>query len=206
MNNLNITQNSNDLNESENTQEKLYSNEVSMDDLLTYSEDISQNVNKYSDIDILKNKKIPIIQSFNSEVTMSFLNNQNDANNSNREYHPKTDFKRNDFNKEDKKKIIKNSSDCKLLSLSKSDIFNYKDKNKDISAINESMNNLLSEFDIKEITLNKRRSDNFNIMKKKNYNIIEDKNNDDWMTIKSENLSNKKNKENFIYNNQILII
>ena len=204
MNNLNITQNSNDLNESENTQEKLYSNEVSMDDLLTYSEDISQNVNKYSDIDILKNKKIPIIQSFNSEVTMSFLNNQNDANNSNREYHPKTDFKRNDFNKEDKKKIIKNSSDCKLLSLSKSDIFNYKDKNKDISAINESMNNLLSEFDIKEITLNKRRSDNFNIMKKKNYNIIEDKNNDDWMTIKSENLSNKKNKENFIYNNQIL--
>ena len=148
MNNLNITQNSNDLNESENTQEKLYSNEVSMDDLLTYSEDISQNVNKNSEIDMLKNKKIPIIQSFNSEVTMSFLNNQNDINYSSKEIHSKTDFKSNDFNIGERKNIIKNCSDCKLLSLSKSDIFNYRDNDKDISGINESMNNLLSEFDI----------------------------------------------------------
>ena len=44
MNSLNITQNSNDLNESEKTQEKLYSNEESLDDLLTYSEDVSQNL------------------------------------------------------------------------------------------------------------------------------------------------------------------
>jgi len=161
MNNLNITQNSNDLNESENTQEKLYSNEVSMDDLLTYSEDISQNVNKNSEIDMLKNKKIPIIQSFNSEVTMSFLNNQNDINYSSKEIHSKTDFKNNDFNIGERKNIIKNCSDCKLLSLSKSDIFNYRDNDKDISGINESMNNLLSEFDIKDISLSKRRSDNF---------------------------------------------
>ena len=203
MNNLNITQNSNDLNESENTQEKLYSNEVSMDDLLTYSEDISQNANKNSDIDILKNKKIPIIQSFNSEVTMSFLNNQNDVNYSNKEYHPKTDFKNNNFNIGDKKNIIKNCSDCKLLSLSKSDIFNYKDNDKDISGINESMNNLLSEFDIKDISLSKRRSGNFNIMEKNNYNISGIKNNNNWMTIKSENLFIKKNKENFIYYNHI---
>ena len=201
MNNLNITQNSNDLNESENTQEKLYSNEVSMDDLLTYSEDISQNVNKNSEIDMLKNKKIPIIQSFNSEVTMSFLNNQNDINYSSKEIHSKTDFKNNDFNIGERKNIIKNCSDCKLLSLSKSDIFNYRDNDKDISGINESMNNLLSEFDIKDISLSKRRSDNF--MEKNNYKIIGEKNNDDWITIKSENLLYKKNKENFISNNQI---
>ena len=203
MNNLNITQNSNDLNESENTQEKLYSNEVSMDDLLTYSEDISQNINKNSDIDILKNKKIPIIQSFNSEVTMSFLNNQNDVNYSAKEYHSKTDFKINDFNIGDKKNIIKNCSDCKLLSLSKSDIFNYKDNQKDISCLNESVNNLFSEFDIKDISLIKRRSDNFNIMEKKKYNLIGENNNDDWITLKSENLFSKKNKENIMCNHQI---
>ena len=51
MNNLNITQNSNDLNESEKTQEKLYSNEASLDDILTYSDDLSQNQSS---------KKLPI--------------------------------------------------------------------------------------------------------------------------------------------------
>jgi hypothetical protein len=153
-----------------------------MDDLLTYSEDISQNMEKKGDIDILKNKKIPIIKSFNSEVTMSFLNNQNDINYTTKEYHSKTGFKNNDFNTGDKKNIIKNCSDFKLLSLSKSDIFNYKDNDKDISGINESMNNLLSEFDIKDISLSKRKSDNF--MKKEKYKIIGEKNNDDWITIK----------------------
>ena len=203
MNNLNITQNSNDLNESENTQEKLYSNEISMDDLLTYSEDISQNVDKNGDIDILKNKKIPIIQSFNSEVTMSFLNNQNDINYSVKEYHAKTDSKNNGSNIENKKNVIKNCSDCKLLSLSKSDIFNHKYNDKDISGINESMNNLLSEFDIKDISLSKMKSDNF--MKKKKYNIIGEKNSNDWIAIKSENLFNKINRKDAMCNKKISI-
>ena len=43
MNNLNLSQNSNYFNDSPKTQEKLYSNDISLDDILTYSDDNSQN-------------------------------------------------------------------------------------------------------------------------------------------------------------------
>ena len=43
MNNLNSSQNSNNLNDSSKTKDKLYSNDPSLDDILTYSDDISQN-------------------------------------------------------------------------------------------------------------------------------------------------------------------
>ena len=83
MNNLNLSQNSNNLNDSSKTQEKLYSNEASLDDILTYSDDNSQNqsYNKsLSNKNIAikesqkKEAKQPIINSFNSEITISFLN------------------------------------------------------------------------------------------------------------------------------------
>ena len=84
MNNLNLSGNSNNLNDSSKTQEKLYSNEPSLDDLLTYSDDNSQNqsYNKplsKQNLSIKEEKQtegkpqIPIICSFNSEITMSFL-------------------------------------------------------------------------------------------------------------------------------------
>ena len=86
MNNLSFSQNSNNLNDSSKTQEKLYSNDPSLDDILTYSDDISQNqsCNKSplkQNISIKEEKQaevkpqIPIICSFNTEIGMSFLNN-----------------------------------------------------------------------------------------------------------------------------------
>ena len=83
MSNLNLSQNSNNLNDSSKTQEKLYSSEVSLDDILTYSDDNSQNhsIDKSppKEKNSIKNEKEKevkpptIINSFNSEITISFL-------------------------------------------------------------------------------------------------------------------------------------
>ena len=84
MNNLNSSQNSNNLNDSSKTKEKLYSNDPSLDDILTYSDDISQNQscnkslskqNIYKKDEKQNEGKPPIINSFNSDIAMSFLNN-----------------------------------------------------------------------------------------------------------------------------------
>ena len=230
MNNLNITQNSNDLNESEKTQEKLYSNEASLDDILTYSEDISQNPsinkpptninidnkqenndNNKGDIELLNKNQIPVIRSFNSEVTISFLNNQND-NNINKEYHSKSAYKSQSKEKENKH-LIKSSSDFKSISFTKSnifDIFDFNENNnlkdiKDISEIHNSMSDILSKFEIKDISIS--RSINNNIKKnnseRKKHNLNNIINNENYLSIRSENLFSKNNKEKFKSNNHI---
>ena len=234
MNNLNITQNSNDLNESEKTQEKLYSNETSLDDILTYSDDLSQNpsinkppanidinskqenneINK-GDIDLLNKNQLPMIHSFNSEVTLSFLNNQNDNNNNiTKEYHSKSDSKSQSKNLDkDNKHLIKSSSDFKSISFTKSNIFDMLDLNgnnnlkdiKDISEIHNSISDILSKFEIKDISIS--RSINNNIKKnnseRKNHNLNKIINNENYLGIRSENLFNKNNIGKLKNNNQI---
>ena len=182
MNNLNITQNSNDLNESEKTQEKLYSNEASLDDILTYSDDISQNVstnkpNSNSKIVLKKEstnpditvklepfackRQIPIINSFNSEVAMSFLNNPEDTPNNNinniinnnnnnlnnkQSYYSKSESKSKSrsLSNSDKKEnqTFKSCSNFKSICSKGTDIFEYNNL-KDVSEIHLSMSNLL---------------------------------------------------------------
>ena len=131
MNNLNLSQNSNNLNDSSKTQEKLYSNDPSLDDILTYSDDISQNqsCNKSpskQNISLKEDKKvevkpqIPIICSFNSEITMSFLNNDKEKSNNiirNKEYNypksaskpfcPKEELNLNEYNQKNLNKNLK---------------------------------------------------------------------------------------------------
>ena len=221
MNNLNITQNSNDLNESEKAQEKLYSNEASLDDLLTYSDDISQNqstsrlpkciknINKEGNIkgliDISKKKQIPIINSFNSEVTMSFLNNQNDNNINNKQYQSKSASKSQSKDNEKKNKNInKSCSDFKSISFTKSNLFDMNKNLKDISEIHVSLSNLLSDFEIKDISISKSINGNSkkNKSEKKNHNLNTITKNDNCLSLRSENLFTKK-KEKFISNNQV---
>ena len=213
MNNLNITQNSNDLNESEKTQEKLYSNEASLDDLLTYSDDASQNQStnrlpaniknknkeeKIKDVIDLSNKKqIPVISSFNSEVTMSFLNSQNANNLNNKEYQSKSASK----------SISKNNKSCsdfKSISSTKSHLFDMNKNLKDISEIHVSLSNLLSDFEIKDISMSKSINENTkkNKSEKKNHNLNPISNNNNCLSIRSENLFAKK-KEKSISNNQV---
>ena len=239
MNNLNITQNSNDLNESEKTQEKIYSNEASLDDILTYSDDLSQNpsVNKppininvdnkqeknennKDEMELLNKNHLPMIHSFNSEVTLSFLNNQNDNNNITKEYQSKSDSKSQSKNIEnidkDNKNLIKSSSDFKSISFTKSNIFDIFDLNennnlkdiKDISEIHNSMSDILSKFEIKDISIS--RSINNNVKKnnserkKHNLNNLNNIiNNDNYLSIKSENLFSKNNNEKIKSNNHI---
>ena len=223
MNSLNITQNSNDLNESEKTQEKLYSNEESLDDLLTYSDDLSQNQinnkpitntnnyikekkeNKDGDIELSNKKQMPIISSFNSEVGMSFLNNQNDNNNNininNNDYHSKSESKI--LSKEDikeNKNLIKSYSDSKSISFIKSNVldFNINNNLKDISEIHISMSNLLSDFEIKDISISRSINENLkkNKSEKKNLNLNPVGNAENCLSLRSENLFYKKNKKN----------
>ena len=176
MNSLNITQNSNDLNESEKTQEKLYSNEGSLDDILTYSDDLSQNQinnkpqnininekkeNKNGDIELSNKSQLPIINSFNSEVGMSFLKNQNDNNNinNNNDCHSKSGAKTQ--SKEDLKEnqnLSKSYSDSKSISFIKSNLFeqfNVNNNLKDLSEIHITMSNLLSDFEIKDVSISR---------------------------------------------------
>ena len=236
MNNLNITQNSNDLNESEKTQEKLYSNEVSLDDILTYSEDLSQNpsVNKLpinnnmdnkqektennkGEMELLNRNHLPMIHSFNSEVTLSFLNNQNDNNNITKEYQSKSDSKSQSKNIEnidkDNNNLIKSSSDFKSISFTKSNIFDIFDLNennnlkdiKDISEIHNSMSDILSKFEIKDISISRSINDNVkkNNSERKKHNLNNIINNDNYLSIKSENLFRKNNNEKIMSNNHI---
>ena len=230
MNNLNITQNSNDLNESEKTQEKLYSNEASLDDILTYSEDLSQNLSskkpptKNNKIKEEENKKnleqlnknqIQIIRSFNSEVTMSFLNKSNDNNNiTNKDFHSKSASKSQSQSKDndkENKNLNKSSSYFKSISFSKSnnfDIFDFNTNNnlKDISEIHMSLSNILSNFEIKDISISRSINDNAKKInsEKKKHNLNNDVNNDNCLSLRSENLFiNNKGKSKS--NNQILM-
>ena len=224
MNSLNITQNSNDLNESEKTQEKLYSNEGSLDDLLTYSDDFSQNQinnkpqsiiinsninekkeNKKGDIELSNKIQLPVINSFNSEVGMSFLKNQNDNNNinNNNDYHSKSASKtQSKEDLKDNQNLTKSYSDSKPNSFIKSNLFeqfNINNNLKDISEIHISMSNLLSDFEIKDISISRSINENLkkNKSEKKNHNINPVSNNDNCLSIRSENIFNKINKENY---------
>ena len=231
MNNLNITHNSNDLNESEKTQEKLYSNDASLDDILTYSEDISQNIitNKSTtnrnirqkekdnkqNIELSSKNQMQIIRSFNSEVTLSFLNNLNDNNNNitNKEYHSKSASKSQSQTKEkekENKNMAKSISDMKSLSLSKSNISDLFDSNKnnnlkDIIEIHNSMSNILSKFEIKEISISRSINDNIkkNNSESKKFRLNNFANNKNCVSIRSENLFIKNNKAKLKGNNFI---
>ena len=183
MNNLNLSQNSNNLNDSSKTQEKLYSSEVSLDDILTYSDDNSpnQSINKspLGQNNAIKNEKEkevkpPIINSFNSEIAMSFLNqNEKDKINS-------TKNKLNNYIKSASKPIIKREwmkliEEKKALNKSFNEDFNKYFKNfikiesdfednignnlKDVSDFHASISNIFSEFEIKDISISKSNND-----------------------------------------------
>ena len=97
-----------------------------------------------------------IINSFNSEVGMSFLNNnQNDNNNiNNNDIDSKSESKTQ--SKDDiKKNLIKSYSDSKSISFIKSNLFdsNINNNLKDISEIHISMSNLLSDFENSSLNL-----------------------------------------------------
>ena len=177
MNNLNLSENSNNLNDSSKTQEKLYSNEPSLDDLLTYSDDNSQNqsYNKplsKQNLSIKEEKQtegkpqIPIICSFNSEITMSFLNNEKDKinyNNKNKIYKYSKSASKPYFRKEEiniiesKKNLNKsfNMNDIKNMNLiSLNDPFeNIGNNLKDVSGFHASISNIFSEFEIKDVSM-----------------------------------------------------
>jgi len=205
MNNLNLSQNSNNLNDSSKTQEKLYSNDPSLDDILTYSDDISQNqsCNKSpskQNISIKEDKKaevkpqIPIICSFNSEITMSFLNNDKEKSNNllrNKEYnYPKSASKPFFHNEElnlNQKNLNKSFNNAlkHFNFLGFNDLFeeNIGNNLKDVSGFHASISKIFSEFEIKDISISKSNND----IKKNN----------------SEKESNKLN--NFEANNKNLI-
>ena len=206
MNNLNFSQNSNNLNDSSKTQEKLYSNEASLDDILTYSDDNSQNqsYNKsLSNKNIAikesqkKEAKQPIINSFNSEITISFLN-QNEKekinNIKNKEkYFPKSACKlmceREKINIFENKKILNKSCNNKFLNLinlikKENDLFedNIGNNLRDVSDFHASISNIFSEFEIKDISISKSNNelkknnsekDNNKLNNIENYNKIQ---------------------------------
>ena len=183
MNNLNLSQNSNNLNDSSKTQEKLYSSEVSLDDILTYSDDNSpnQSINKSlskQNISIKNEKekevKPPTINSFNSEITMSFLNNnekdkinsiKNRLNNCYKSAR-KPIIKRDLFNLVEEKKSINKSFNEDLNKYLKNFLKNENDFDdnignnlKDVSDFHASISNIFSEFEIKDISISKSNND-----------------------------------------------
>jgi len=209
MNNLNLSQNSNNLNDSSKTQEKLYSNEASLDDILTYSDDNSQNQsynkslsNKNIRIKESKKKegKQPIINSFNSEITISFLN-QNEKEKINNIKNKEKNFsksackliykteKLNINNFENKKflnKSCNNNKHFNLINLIKNenDLFedNIGNNLRDVSDFHASISNIFSEFEIKDISISKSNNelkknnsekDNNKLNNIENYNKIQ---------------------------------
>ena len=209
MNNLNLSQNSNNLNDSSKTQEKLYSNEASLDDILTYSDDNSQNQsynkslsNKNIGIKESKKKegKQPIINSFNSEITISFLN-QNEKEKINNIKNKEKNFpksackliykteKLNINNFENKKflnKSCNNNKHFNLINLIKNenDLFedNIGNNLRDVSDFHASISNIFSEFEIKDISISKSNNelkknnsekDNNKLNNIENYNKIQ---------------------------------
>ena len=185
MNNLNLSQNSNNLKDSSKTQEKLYSNEVSLDDILTYSDDNSQNqsYNKSlskQNISIKESQKNeakqPIINSFNSEITISFLNQNekekiNNTKNKEKKF-PKSACKliykteKINFNFFENKKFVNRSCNNKPLNLinlikNENDIFedNIGNNLRDVSDFHASISNIFSEFEIKEISISKSNNE-----------------------------------------------
>ena len=207
MNNLNLSQNSNYFNDSPKTQEKLYSNDISLDDILTYSDDNSQNQsnNKSLSKQNISNKdekqkqkevktQVPIISSFNSEIAMSFLNSEKEKVNNN------IKNKENKYSKSaskplivkeelyfnDYKKILNKSYNniCKHLNLLDfNDPFeeNIGINFKDVSGFHASISNIFSEFEIKDISISKSN------------NEIK-KNNSEKDNIKLNNLETNNNK------------
>ena len=208
MNNLNLSQNSNYFNDSPKTQEKLYSNDISLDDILTYSDDNSQNqsYNKSLSKQNISNKdekqkqkevktQVPIISSFNSEIAMSFLNSEKEkANNNikNKEHKYSKSASKPLIVKEelyfnDYKKILNksyNNNICKHLNLLDfNDPFeeNIGINFKDVSGFHASISNIFSEFEIKDISISKSN------------NEIK-KNNSEKDNIKLNNLETNNNK------------
>ena len=184
MNNLNLSENSNNLNDSSKTQEKLYSNDPSLDDILTYSDDISQNqsYNKSlskPNISIKEgNQKevkpqTPIICSFNSEITMSFLNNEDKEklNNiiKNKEYkYPKSaskpifceeELNLNDYKKNLNKSFNDHFKHPNFIGFNDPFEENIVNNLKDVSGFHASISNIFSEFEIKDISISKSNND-----------------------------------------------
>ena len=186
MNNLNSSQNSNNLNDSSKTKDKLYSNDPSLDDILTYSDDISQNQscnkslskqNIYKKDEKQNEGKPPIINSFNSEIAMSFLNNDKertkhmknlDYNNYSKSalkpLYRKDALYLNDYKNNNLYKSCNN--DFKSLHFisfikSENDPFdeNIVNNFKDVSGFHASISNIFSEFEIKDISISKSNND-----------------------------------------------
>ena len=217
MNNLNLSQNSNNLNDSPKTQEKLNSNEISLDDILTYSDDNSQNnsvVKSLSkqNIDIKEEKKSEAkpqtINSFNSEITLSFLKEKSNINELNKEKK---------ISKSAEKPYLKQEKiiyDKNINKSWKKDNYNHilnflsptKGDLKDVSGFHGSISNIFSEFEIRDISISKsnceikkNNENNINISKRLNINnknqISEEHSNTNSM-CNYENISNLSNKNN----------
>ena len=184
MHNLNLSQNSNNLNDSSKTQEMLYSNDPSLDDILTYSDDISQNksCNKSpskQNTSLKEDKKvevkpqIPIISSFNSEITMSFLNNDKEKSNNiirNKEYnypksaskpfYPIEELNLNEYNQKNLNKSFNNVfKHYNFLGFNELFEENIGNNLKDVSGFHASISNIFSEFEIKDISISKSNND-----------------------------------------------
>ena len=180
MSNLNLSQNSNNLNDSSKTQEKLYSSEVSLDDILTYSDDNSQNhsINKSpsKEKNSIKNEKEKevkpptIINSFNSEITISFLKDKVNPTKNKLNIYPKSAkkplIKTELINLEENKRDLNKSFNEDLNKYFKKFIKeeNDFDENignnlKDVSDFHASISNIFSEFEIKDISISKSNND-----------------------------------------------
>ena len=185
---------SNDLNGSNSFDEEL--NDILTEDLLTYSEDKSQSlISPHLIIDKNKNKKTnkhqpqKILnihkteknsQSNNSEITISFLSSKN-----------RSESEKIKIKKKIKKEVKENG---KVVN----DINNGNASNKDLSALQVSLSNLLSDIDSKDIFFN-QNNNNKSIVNNEcnNNNINKNENNN---SIKKE-LIDISNENNYYRNN-----
>ena len=206
--NFNRTKNSSESKKSEKIDDKFDSKELSLDDILTYSDEPSQNqsykkIEKIANFDkITENKNyekpIPIINSFNSEVAMSFFNAQNDQTKKFKEYISKSPVK---FSKKEDnleyKALIKSCINLKIYKIGLSELSHINDNVKDISGFKVSLSNLLSGFEIKDISISRSLDANSknNNSEKKNLNDNHS-HLDNLSSIKSANIFNKSNKDN----------
>ena len=223
MNNLNLSQNSNTLNDSYKTQEKLDSNDISLDDILTYSDDNSQNqsYNKpliKQNISIKDEKpkevkaQIPIINSFNSEIAMSFLNSEKEKTNNkikNKENKYPNSASKPIINKEElilndhRKNLNKSFNNfyrhLNFFGLNNSFEENLGNNFKDVSGFHASISNIFSEFEIKDISMSKSNNEikKSNIEKDNNkINNLESNNNNNQISEEPSNTNSMCNYQN----------
>jgi hypothetical protein len=188
-----------------------------LDDILTYSDDNSQNnsvVKSLSkqNIDIKEEKKSEAkpqtINSFNSEITLSFLKEKSNINELNKEKK---------ISKSAEKPYLKQEKiiyDKNINKSWKKDNYNHilnflsptKGDLKDVSGFHGSISNIFSEFEIRDISISKsnceikkNNENNINISKRLNINnknqISEEHSNTNSM-CNYENISNLSNKNN----------